>query len=142
MTPGSRALDVTFVLLPKFTMLAFSAAIEPLRMANQLTGQVLFRWQVMSGDAAPVACSDGVAVMAEGRWPDAQPEGKASTALGDWLRSLWRRGRTVGSLCTGAYALATSGILKGRRFTTHWNNITAFSGLYPDLPPGASGLLH
>lgn len=93
-TPGSRALDVTFVLLPKFTMLAFSAVIEPLRMANQLTGQVLFRWQVMSGDAAPVACSDGVAVMAEGRWPDArpeaiifvvsgvEPEGKASTATG------------------------------------------------------------
>ena len=52
-----RPLNVTFVLLPKFTMLAFAAALEPLRMANQLTGQVLFRWQVLSDDGLPVACS-------------------------------------------------------------------------------------
>ena len=64
-----------------------------------------------------------------------EPESKASTALGDWLRSLWRRGRTVGGLCTGAYALVTAGILKGHRFTMHWDNITAFSEPYPELPP-------
>ncbi|MBI1170560.1 helix-turn-helix domain-containing protein [bacterium] len=145
--PGTRALDVTFVLLPKFTMLAFSSAIEPLRMANQLTGQVLFRWQVLSADGAPVACSNGVAVVADGRWSEVQPEGiifvvsgvepevKGSTALGDWLRSLWRRGRVVGGLCTGAYSLASAGILKGRRFTLHWDNLPAFAEHYPDLPP-------
>ncbi len=115
---GTRALTVTFVLLPKFTMLAFSAAIEPLRMVNQLTGQVLFRWHVLSDDGLPVACSNGVPVVAERRWTGAQPdgiifvvsgveaEGKANAALGDWLRALWRRGRIVGGLvyrrlCTG-----------------------------------------
>ncbi|MGV8987905.1 MAG: GlxA family transcriptional regulator [Cypionkella sp.] len=146
-TAGALALNVTFVLLPKFTMLAFSSAIEPLRMANQLTGQVLFRWQVLSDDGAPVACSNGVPVVVEGAWSEIQPdgivfvvsgvepEGKATIALGDWLRGLWRRGRIVGGLCTGAYALATAGILKGRRFTLHWDNIPAFAELYPDLPP-------
>ena len=34
---------ISLVLLPQFTLLAFSSAIEPLRMANQLTGQVLFQ---------------------------------------------------------------------------------------------------
>ena len=146
-TAGVKALTVSFVLLPKFTMLAFSAAIEPLRMANQLTGQVLFRWHVLSDDGLPVACSNGVPVVAEGRWADAQPEGlvfvvsgveaegKANVALGDWLRALWRRGRIVGGLCTGAYALAAAGILKGRHFTLHWDNIPAFAELHPDLPP-------
>ncbi len=146
-TAGVRPLTVSFVLLPKFTMLAFSAAIEPLRMANQLTGQVLFRWHVLSDDGLPVACSNGVPVVAEGRWADAQPEGiifvvsgveaegKANAALGDWLRALWRRGRIVGGLCTGAYALAAAGILKGRHFTLHWDNIPAFAELHPDLPP-------
>lgn len=144
---GARAQNVTFVLLPKFTMLAFSSAIEPLRMANQLTGQVLFRWQVLSDDGAPVACSNGVPVMVEGAWPEAQPdgivlvvsgvepEGKATAALGDWLRGLWRRGRVVGGLCTGAYALATAGILKGRKFTLHWDNIPGFAELHPDMAP-------
>lgn len=140
-------LDVAFVLLPKFTMLAFSSAIEPLRMANQLAQQVLFRWQVLSDDGTPVACSNGVPIMVDGAWSAAkpegmvlvcsgvEPEGKASQALGDWLRSLWRRGRVVGGLCTGAYALAQAGILKGHRFTMHWDNIDAFAENHPDLLP-------
>ena len=144
---GAEPLSVTFVLRPKFTMLAFSSAIEPLRMANQLTGQVLFRWQVLSDDGAPVPCSNGVPIMVDGAWAEAkpdglilvcsgvEPEGKASVALGDWLRSLWRRGRTVGGLCTGAYALAQAGILKGHRFTMHWDNIAAFAENHTDLHP-------
>jgi AraC family transcriptional regulator, glycine betaine-responsive activator len=140
-------IEVTFVLLPKFTMLAFSSAIEPLRMANQLTQQVLFRWRVLSDNGGPVPCSNGVPIMVDGAWdkvqPDGivlvvsgvEPEGKASVALSDWLRALWRRGRTVGGLCTGAYSLAQAGILKGRRFTMHWDNITAFAENFPDLAP-------
>ncbi|GLS88295.1 AraC family transcriptional regulator [Cypionkella aquatica] len=140
-------LDVAFVLLPKFTMLAFSSAIEPLRMANQLAQQVLFRWTVLSEDGAAVACSNGVPIMVDGAWPQAkpegmvlvcsgvEPEGKASAALGDWLRSLWRRGRVVGGLCTGAYALAQAGILKGHRFTLHWDNIAAFAEIHPEMLP-------
>ena len=148
MLPGHpEPLDVAFVLLPKFTMLAFSSAIEPLRMANQLTQRVLFRWQVLSDDGGPVACSNGVPIMVDGAWGQAkpegmvlvcsgvEPEGKASQALGDWLRSLWRRGRVVGGLCTGAYALAAAGILKGHRFTMHWDNIDAFAENHPDLLP-------
>lgn len=146
-TAGLEPVDVAFVLLPKFTMLAFSSAIEPLRMANQLTQQVLFRWSVYSDDGAPVVCSNGVPVMVDGAWDKAkpegivlvvsgvEPEGKASVALSDWLRALWRRGRTVGGLCTGAHALALAGILKGRRFTMHWDNITAFEENHPDLLP-------
>jgi transcriptional regulator GlxA family with amidase domain len=146
-TGAQGPLDVTFVLLPKFTMLAFCSAIEPLRMANQLAQQVLFRWTVLSDDGLPVACSNGTLVMVDGAWPNSkpeglvlvcsgvEPEGKASNALGDWLRALWRRGKTVGGLCTGAYALATAGILKGHRFTMHWDNIDAFAENHPDLIP-------
>ena len=144
---GAASLSVSFVLLPKFTLLAFSSAIEPLRMANQLTGQVLFTWTTLSEDGSAVACSNGVPIMVDGAWPQArpegiifvcsgvEPEGTASVALGDWLRGLWRRGRVVGGLCTGAYALAAAGILGGRRFTMHWDNIDAFAENHPNLTP-------
>jgi transcriptional regulator GlxA family with amidase domain len=145
--PVSAPIMVSFVLLPKFTMLAFAAAVDPLRMANQLTRQKLFQWEVLTEDGGPMACSNGLQVMATGCWVNAapqdmifvcsgvEPEGKASAALADWLRGLWRRGRVVGGLCTGAYALARAGILQGKRFTMHWENIEGFIESHPDLTP-------
>ena len=144
--PVTEPVRVSFILVPRFTMLAFSAAIEAMRIANQLTGQELFLWQTYSETGQPVSCSNGVPMMVDGPLPEnpqglvlvcsgVEPEGKASVALGDWLRGLWRRGRVVGGLCTGAYALAQAGILKGHRFTMHWDNIAAFAENHPDMAP-------
>jgi transcriptional regulator GlxA family with amidase domain len=37
-----------FLLLPEFTLLAFSAAVDPLRIANQLAQKPLYRWVIFS----------------------------------------------------------------------------------------------
>lgn len=44
----TEPVQMTFVLLPDFSLIAFSSAIEPLRIANQLAGQMLFEWEVLS----------------------------------------------------------------------------------------------
>ncbi|WP_374646843.1 GlxA family transcriptional regulator [Tabrizicola sp.] len=140
-------ITVSFVLMRQFTMLAFTSAIEPLRVANQLAGQVLFRWHVFSEDGKPIACSNGVPLLPDGPLPPlaapgyvlvcggVEPDAACSPALTDWLRAQWRHGRIVGGLCTGAYALARAGILDRRRFTLHWENIRSFSELFPKLTP-------
>ncbi|EPR9734702.1 GlxA family transcriptional regulator [Enterobacter bugandensis] len=42
-------------------------------------------------------------------------------ALQDWLRRQMKSVRRIGSVCSGAFILATAGLLDGRHVTTHWN---------------------
>ena len=145
--PVEAPVSVAFVLMPRFTMLAFTSAIEPLRVANQLTEKLLFKWHVLSDTGQPIACSNGVPLVPDAALAQApasdyvlvcggvEPDAGCSAELTDWLRKQWRHGRTVGGLCTGAYALARAGILNGHRFTLHWENIPNFTEKHPDLLP-------
>ncbi|MFN4172051.1 MAG: GlxA family transcriptional regulator [Pseudorhodobacter sp.] len=143
----AQTVNVSFALAHQFTMLAFASAVDPFRAANQLSGQMLFRWNVYSEDGKAVSSSNGIAVQPDGRLPTLAPQGYVfvcggvepetgcTAGLGDWIRAQWRHGRTVGGLCTGAYALARAGILKDRSFTLHWENIASFREQFPELAP-------
>jgi len=48
-----------------------------------------------------------------------------------WIAAQYKRGAAVASLCTGAFLLAHSGILKGRQCTTHWAYANEFRHHYP-----------
>jgi len=50
-----------------------------------------------------------------------------------WLRAAARRSRRYGSICTGAFPLAATGLLDGRRLTTHWAAAAALAARYPAL---------
>lgn len=60
-----------FLLLDNFTMLAFSSAVEPMRMANQLTGKELYDWYVISEDGDYVEASDGITIKPDCSMADA-----------------------------------------------------------------------
>jgi transcriptional regulator GlxA family with amidase domain len=55
------------------------------------------------------------------------------TVFINWLRTLPTRVRRLASVCTGAFALAESGILNGRRATTHWDFCQRFIADYPEV---------
>jgi transcriptional regulator GlxA family with amidase domain len=49
------------------------------------------------------------------------------------LDALCRRTARVGSICTGAFALAATGSLTQRRATTHWAHFDEFATAFPDV---------
>jgi transcriptional regulator GlxA family with amidase domain len=136
-----------FLLLPKTTMLAVAAAIEPLRIANQITEKPLYNWYTLSETGAPVTCSNGMRITPDKPLENlpsgaycfvcggVEPERNISKPVLSWIRRESRFGRKFGGICTGSFALAATGLIKDQYFTLHWENQQRFREDYPDLTP-------
>ncbi|MDG4647908.1 GlxA family transcriptional regulator [Roseibacterium sp. SDUM158017] len=61
------------------------------------------------------------------------------TTLGA-LRKVAGRARRIVSICTGAFALAATGLLDGRRAATHWNSADRFRALFPQVDLDADAI--
>lgn len=136
---------IAFYLVPRFSMMAFSSALEPLRMANQRAGTTLFSWTLVSTDGEPVEASNGVAFActAAARSRDSFDAAFVCSGLdvhriddeagAEWLRRQDRGGAVLGGVCTGAWLLARAGLLDGSRCTIHFENLAALREEFPSL---------
>ena len=134
-----------FCLLPKFAMLAFTAAVEPLRAANLLSGRTLYRWRVFTADGRAMASSNGIEVNAHASVE--QDEALDSVAICggldahlykdkavfNWLRRHARQGARIGALSDGTHLLAAAGLLDGYACTIHWQCIAGLREMHPEL---------
>ncbi|UXP31250.1 helix-turn-helix domain-containing protein [Reichenbachiella agarivorans] len=50
-----------------------------------------------------------------------------------WIVSQHQRGAEVASLCIGAFLLASTGLLDGKRCSTHWNSANDFRNRFPEV---------
>ena len=57
----------------------------------------------------------------------------AQTKTAQWITSRAPSIRRIASVCTGAYGLAATGLLDGRRATTHWRFVKDFAERFPKL---------
>ena len=57
-----------------------------------------------------------------------------------WLRANAPRFRRVASVCTGIYGLAATGLLDGRRATTHWRFVRDVAEKFPEVSFDANAL--
>ena len=60
--------------------------------------------------------------------------------IAPWLRANARRFRRIVSVCTGIYGLAASGLLDGRRVTTHWRFAADVARKFPALKMQANAI--
>jgi transcriptional regulator GlxA family with amidase domain len=58
---------------------------------------------------------------------------KKNEALLPWIEEQYDSGAEVASLCVGAFLLAATGLLKGKKCSTHWGFINEFREMYPDV---------
>tara|TARA_R110002020_G_scaffold143823_10_gene316423 strand:+ start:3105 stop:4175 length:1071 start_codon:yes stop_codon:yes gene_type:complete len=142
--------SIVFFMVPEFSMIAFSMAIEPLRLANRMLGYECYKWRLASLDGEPVPASNGVVVGVNTSLADERRslagenrptmvfvcsgvnvERFDNKSVLAWLREEHNRGVAVGGLCTGAHILAKAGLLSGRRCAIHWENLPGFSEAFP-----------
>lgn len=142
---GGEVKTFGFCLLPRFAMLAFTAAVEPLRAANVLSGRTLYRWRVFTADGRPMSSSNGIEVNAQASVEQEEPLDSVvicggldahlfkDKAVFNWLRRQARQGARIGALSDGTHVLAAAGLLDGYACTIHWNCIASLREMHPKL---------
>lgn len=142
---ASDPIQVGFYLGRHFSIVPFINAIDPLRMANRISGKTLFRWQFFSDDGQPVDAINGMTILADTAVKDAgeipnliccvgfDPVMEVRDDLKSWLRSLDRRGSHLGALGAGTLFLAEAGLLDGYRATIHWQYLESFRERFSHL---------
>ncbi|WP_350029091.1 GlxA family transcriptional regulator [Caballeronia sp. GAFFF1] len=137
------------VLLPNFTLTAFSGFIDVLRLCGDdgdRSEPVRCAWTVVSDTLAPIRASCGVQVQPWRTFDDADAFDyvvaiggllhSGSTVSDAGLRFIRRSAEssaTVVGVCTGAFALAQAGVMEGHRICVSWFHYWDFLSWFPGI---------
>jgi transcriptional regulator GlxA family with amidase domain len=135
-----------FLLLPPVGLLPLAGAVDALLAANDLLGHAEFDLLSLSLDGAPVPAGAGpllppgcalsaapplagLFVVSDGLPREPDPR-LADIALA--CAAVAGRGGLLGGIGTGAAWIASSGALRGHRWTLHWAHVAQFAERHPD----------
>lgn len=51
----------------------------------------------------------------------------------NWIEQQYKEGAEVASICTGAFMLASTGLLEGKKCSTHWSMEEDFKSMFPEV---------
>ncbi len=125
--------------------MSLASVLDPMRAANRVVPEPVFRWRILSPGARPVELTCGVEIRADGdftgdisgdvllliagfnqdRHADSRFIGRLKKAAG--------RFAVVAGIESGCWLLARSGLLDGRAATAHWEEVEDFAAAFPSL---------
>ncbi len=133
------------------TALDLTGPAEVFSMANELCAGA-YELVVLGSVLKPVRTDTGVSVLPDVAFHDAPPldtilipggaalrDPITAAPVVDWLRRR-RQTRRIASVCTGIYALAATGLLDGRRATTHWRWASDAARRFPKVSVNADAI--
>lgn len=141
----AQTTNFVFLLVEDFTHLAFSNAVESLRIANLMAERELYSWQLASVDGRAARCSNGAVTLVERGLAPLGRDGRLIIVSGinvqyhatpdmlRYLRGERARGTQIGAICSGSYILAEAGFLDGRRAAVHWEYHDVFAERFPSV---------
>ncbi len=144
--PGAegRTAVIDMLVLDQFSLMSLAATVEPLRAANRVSVQPLYRWRLFSRDGTAPRSSSGIPVEMHGVFDAEQPRDAVFVVaafnarlpdrkLAADLRRAARQGATLAGIESGAWALGRAGLLDGYRATTHWEELEEFALAMPNV---------
>jgi len=150
MSPPIRPRRIVLLAYQDMNLLDLSGPMQAFASAarrHSASGPPLYELIVASAEGGLVASSAGLACMTV---PIASLESSAidtllvaggcagdtyfaSPVLVNWIRQRAPGVRRLASVCTGAFMLAATGLLDGRRVATHWEWVERLRGLHPQI---------
>ena len=123
----------------------FGVAVEVFGLPRPEMGDTWYRFAVAAVDEGELRATGGIRILADGDlrllehadlivvpgWRGV--DSPVPEALCDALRQASARGCQVMSICSGVFVLAASGLLDGRRATTHWRYIETLKTRFPAI---------
>lgn len=141
-SPPPNALVVALV-YDGLCMFEFASAAEVFGLARPELGEDWYRFETCAAESGPLCGQYGIRIQPDGgleRLAEAGtiivPGWKGVDApvpeeVLDALRLAHARGARLLSICSGSFVLAATGLLDGRRATTHWRYAEAMRVRYP-----------
>ncbi|MES0827633.1 GlxA family transcriptional regulator [Ruegeria sp. SCP11] len=140
MTP----LKANILLFEKFSNMLLACLLEPLRVVRDQTGADI-SWSIVTPNDDAVRSSSGLRLSPDITRADAGSCDLLMVVGGDDFRqnssdpasrrcaALIKRAKTVIGADTGAWFLASWGLLEGRRATLHWQTLAEFAEAFPGV---------
>lgn len=138
------ARSVLICLFDRVQSLDVTGPLEVFTGANQFLGFEAYDISTASVTGEPVRTSSRLTIV-----PDTALRGRSAPdilvlpggagtrapdpALIDWVRETGSAAARLVSVCTGAFVLAATGLLDGRRVTTHWAACASLARRYPGI---------